>query len=159
MDAEAALDLTAETFAQAYRGRGSFRGSTEVEARAWLLTIARRQIARYLHRGSLDRRVVQRLGIQTPTLDAGQIEEIEHRAGFAALRLALGRELERLSVDQREALRLRVVEERPYEEVAESLGISEATARARVSRALRALAAALELRPLTGSEELWNSSH
>jgi RNA polymerase sigma-70 factor (ECF subfamily) len=88
MDAEAALDLTAETFAQAYRGRGSFRGSTEVEARAWLLTIARRQIARYLHRGSLDRRVVARLGIQTPTLDAGQIEEIERRAGFAALRIA-----------------------------------------------------------------------
>jgi RNA polymerase sigma-70 factor, ECF subfamily len=35
LDAELALDLTAETFAQAFRGRRSFRGSTEMEERAW----------------------------------------------------------------------------------------------------------------------------
>jgi RNA polymerase sigma factor (sigma-70 family) len=157
MDAEAALDLTAETFAQAYRGRGSFRGTTELEARAWLLTIARRQIARCLQRGTMDRRALQRLGIQTPALDVGEAEEIERRAGLAPLRAALGEELERLSRDQREALRLRVVEERPYDEVAQSLGISEATARARVSRGLRALAVALELRPLREGEELWTN--
>jgi RNA polymerase sigma-70 factor, ECF subfamily len=157
MDAEVALDLTAETFAQAFRGRGSFRGSTEAEARAWLLTIARRQIARYLRRGSLDRRLVQRLGIQIPALDAEQIEEIERVAGLGALRVALGSELQRLSDDQREALRLRVVEERSYEEVARSLGVSEATARARVSRGLRALAAALERRQMTGGDELWQN--
>jgi DNA-directed RNA polymerase specialized sigma24 family protein len=36
LDAELALDLTAETFAQAFRGRRAFRGSTEMEERAWL---------------------------------------------------------------------------------------------------------------------------
>src|SRR3954451_1837708 len=111
LDAEAALDLTAETFAQAFRGRRSFRGTTEAEARAWLLTIARRQIARYLRRGALDRRAVERLGIQTPTLEPGDAEEIERRAGLGGLRAALGEELDRLSGDQREALRLRIVEE------------------------------------------------
>ena len=45
LDAELALDLTAETFAHAFRGRRSFRGSTEMEERAWLYAIARRQIA------------------------------------------------------------------------------------------------------------------
>ena len=55
LDGETALDLVAETFAQAFKGRRSFRGSTEVEARAWLLTIARRQIARFLEKGALDR--------------------------------------------------------------------------------------------------------
>jgi RNA polymerase sigma factor (sigma-70 family) len=154
LDADAALDLTAETFAQAFRGRRSFRGTTEPEARAWLLTIARRQIARYLRRGALDRRAVQRLGVQVPQLDDGQAEEIERRAGLAELRTALAAELERLSADQREALRLRVVEERPYDEVARSLGITEATARARVSRGLRALAASLEI---TTYEESWQS--
>jgi RNA polymerase sigma factor (sigma-70 family) len=152
LDPETALDLTAETFAQAFRARQAFRGSTEVEARAWLLTIARRQVGRFLRRGSLDRRALLRVGIQTPVLDVGEAEEIERRAGLASLRAALGAELARLSAEQRDALRLRVVEERPYCEVAQRLGVSEATARARVSRGLRALARALELRALPEGE-------
>ena len=154
LDAETALDLTAETFAQAYRGRGSFRGTTQAEARAWLLTIARRQIARYLRRGALDRRALERLGIEVPGLSAGEAEEIERRAGLEPLRTAVGEELERLDARQRDALRLRVVEQRDYEDVARSLGITEATARARVSRGLRALAGALELRRGDESWEL-----
>jgi len=146
LDPETAVDLCAETFAQAFRGRRSFRGTTEAEARAWLLTIARRQVSRYLKQGVLDRQARDALGIQTPRLHEGEAEEIERRAGLAPLRAALAEELERLGGDQREALRLRVVEERPYPEVATSLGITEATARARVSRGLRALAAALEVR-------------
>ena len=53
LDAETAADLTAETFAQAFRSRRGFRGTTEEEARAWLLTIARRQVAHYLEEGRL----------------------------------------------------------------------------------------------------------
>ena len=152
LDAETAVDLCAETFAQAFRGRRGFRGSTEAEARAWLLTIARRQVARYLKQGALDRRARDAIGLQTPRLQDGEAAEIEERAGLAPLRAALAEELSRLGGDQREALRLRVVEERPYPEVACSLGVTEATARARVSRGLRSLAAALELRALTEGE-------
>jgi RNA polymerase sigma-70 factor (ECF subfamily) len=153
LDAETALDLVAETFAQAFRSRRGFRGVTEVEARAWLLTIARRQIAGYLKKGVLDRRLVQRVGFQVPAMAPDEIADIEHRAGLPALRATLGAELAKLTTEQREALRLRVVEERPYDEVARSLGITEATARARVSRGLRAMSAALEPRRLTGGEE------
>src|SRR3954451_21767001 len=109
LDAEAALDLTAETFAQAFRGRRSFRGTTEVEARAWLLTIARRQVARYLRRGALNRRAIERLGIQIPQLEPGEAEEIEPRASLPQLRVAVAAALEHVGEDQREALRLRVV--------------------------------------------------
>ncbi|MBE2319351.1 RNA polymerase sigma factor [Solirubrobacter sp. CPCC 204708] len=146
LDAETGVDLCAETFAQAFRSRRSFRGATQAEARAWLLTIARRQVARYLKRGALDRRAREALGIVTPVLQEGEAEEIERLAGLAPLRAALAEELARLGGDQREALRLRVVEEQPYPEVARSLGVTEATARARVSRGLRTLAASLELR-------------
>jgi RNA polymerase sigma factor (sigma-70 family) len=149
LEAETAVDLCAETFAQAFRSRQGFRGTTEAEARAWLLTIAKRQIARYLKKGVLDRRAREAIGLQTPQLQDGEAEEIERLAGLATLRQALTEELARLGGDQREALRLRVVEERPYPEVASSLGVTEATARARVSRGLRALAGALELRSLT----------
>jgi len=149
LDAETAVDLCAETFAQAFRSRRGFRGATEAEARAWLLTIARRQVARYLKKGELDRRARAAIGLQTPQLHPGEAEEIEREAGLAPLRAALAEELGKLGCDQREALRLRVVEERPYPEVASSLGVTEATARARVSRGLRALAAALEPQSLT----------
>ena len=63
---------------------------------------------------------------------------------MSQLRAVLRDELERLSEPQRRALRLLALEERPYEEVARRLGVSEQAARARVSRALRALMAALE---------------
>ncbi len=149
LDAEAAVDLTADTFAHAFRGRAGFRGTTEVEARAWLLTIARRQVARYLKRGALDRATLERLGIQVPRPDAAEIEEIERRAELPELRRVVGAELARLNAEQQEALRLRVVEERSYAEIAALLGVGEATVRARVSRGLRALGRALDLRPST----------
>lgn len=148
LEAEAAVDLTAETFAQAYRGRCGFRGDTEVEARAWLFSIARRQISRYLRKGALDRRATEALGIRVPVVDEGDTEEIERRAGLPALRAALAPELARLSEEQQVALRLRVVEERSYEEIADELGVSEQTVRARVSRGLRALGRALETNSL-----------
>ena len=149
LDPEIALDLTAETFAQAFRGRRGFRGTTEVEARAWLLTIARRQIARYLRRGALDRGAIERLGIQVPRLEPGEAEEIERRASLPQLRAAVAAALEHIGDDQREALRLRVVEERSYEQIADILGVNETTARARVSRGLRALQGALDSRAVT----------
>ncbi|MGE5461256.1 MAG: RNA polymerase sigma factor, partial [Solirubrobacterales bacterium] len=52
---------------------------------------------------------------------------------------AIGRAFGILSDEQREALTLRVIEGRSYHEVAESLRITEETARARVSRGLKRL--------------------
>jgi RNA polymerase sigma factor (sigma-70 family) len=152
LDPELALDLTAETFAQAFRGRRSFRGSTQMEERAWLFTIARRQISRYHRRGTVERRALQALGAQVPEAHEDDLRAIEDAAGLDVLRAALGDELARLNGDQRAALQLRVVEERSYPEVADALGVSEQTARARVSRGLRALARALEPRLAAGDD-------
>jgi RNA polymerase sigma factor (sigma-70 family) len=149
LDAETALDITAETFAQAFRGRRGFRGTTEVEARAWLLTIARRQVGRYFRRGALDRSAIARLGIEVPQLEPGEAEEIERRASLPQLRAAVAPALARLGSDQREALRLRIVEERSYAQIAELLGVTEPTVRARVSRGLRALQRAIDVRAIT----------
>ncbi len=139
LDAELALDITAETFAIAYRGRRSFRGDSEAELRAWLLTIARRQLARYLRRGGVERRALQRLGAGVPVVHEDDLREIEDAAGLAELRSVVAAQLAALGGDQREALRLRIVDELPYDEVAAALRVSEQTARARVSRGLRAL--------------------
>ncbi len=150
LDPEVALELTAETFAQAYLGWGRLRGRSREERQAWLYTIARRQLSRYQRRGRVERRALARLGVQTPVAHEDDLALIEERAGIAELRATLGRELARLNVDQRRALELRIVQERPYAEVARDLGISELAARARVSRGLRALGQALEVQLVTG---------
>jgi RNA polymerase sigma factor (sigma-70 family) len=144
LDVEVALDLTAETFAQAWRGWPRVRVDTVAEVDGWLFTIARRQLGRYLRRGKVERRALGRIGVAVPALDDDDIAQIERAAGLAPLRSALGAELMKLSEKQRRAIELRIVEELPYPEVARRLGTTEPTARARVSRALRALAVALE---------------
>jgi RNA polymerase sigma factor (sigma-70 family) len=143
-DPEAAADLMAETFAKAYLSRRRFRGSTEEAARAWLFGIARRRFAMYVRRGKAERRALRRLGLERPQLVDGEYARIEELAGLDAMRATLSEHLSRLAPAQRSALELRVLRELPYPDVAERLGISEQAARARVSRALRALGSALD---------------
>jgi RNA polymerase sigma factor (sigma-70 family) len=144
LDVEVALDLTAETFAQAWRGWSRVRVDNVEEVQGWLFTIARRQLGRYLRRGRVERRALSQIGLSVPALDSDDIVEVERAADLAALRSTLGVELRKLSETQREALQLRIVDELPYPEVARRLGTTETAARARVSRGLRALADALE---------------
>jgi len=143
-DAEAAADLMAETFAKAYLGRRRFRGSTEEDARAWLFGIGRRRFAMYVRRGKAERRALRRLGLERPELVEGEHARIEELAGLDAMRGMLAELVSGLAPAQRRALELRVVRELPYPDVADRLGISEQAARARVSRALRALGSALD---------------
>lgn len=143
-DPDIALELTAETFAQAYVARVRFRGNSEGEAAGWLYKIAQRQLGRYLRKAHVERKALECLGVEPPGLDDQQRERVEELAGLVGVRSELRVELSRLTAAHREALQLRVVEELPYPEVAGRLGVSEQTARMRVSRGLRALAAALD---------------
>ena len=73
-------------------------------------------------------------------------ERIEDLIDLEPLRRTIGTALEGLPEQQRESVRLRVMEERSYEEVARMLDCTPETARARVSRGLRKLAIVLEPR-------------
>jgi RNA polymerase sigma-70 factor, ECF subfamily len=162
-DAEIAVELTAETFALAIGGWRRLGRLTVEQQRAWLFTVARRQLSHYVRRARVERRVIERLGMEVPPVSSDDAAEIERRAGLEELRSVLAEELSRLSGDQREAVRLRVVEECSYEVLSERLGVSEQVARARVSRGLRRLADALEphrtdTRPLQGSPAQEGSS-
>lgn len=144
-DVDVARDLTAETFAQPFEHRHRFRGSTDAEASGWLFGIARHQLSRYARKGVVERKAIERLSIQLPAVNEEDYERIAELAGLAQLRDRVAAVFGELSDDQRDALRLRVIDERPYAEVALTLGISEQTARARVSRALRSLADAIDM--------------
>ncbi len=143
-DGQVALDLVSETFAQAVAGRRRFRGDSDAEATAWLYAIARHQLIGYQRKGRIEMRALQRLGIARQEVDEEELIAIEDAAGIDLLRVSIARGLADLSPDHRDALELRVVQELPYEVVADKLGISEQTARARVSRALRRLEAILQ---------------
>ena len=129
---------------QAYLGRRRFRGASDGEAAAWLYAIARRQLSRYFRTARVERRALERLGLEPPALEDGERARIEELAALDDMRVALRAALGRLPQARRDALELRVIEELPHTEVAGRLGVSEQTARARVSRGLRALAAGLE---------------
>jgi RNA polymerase sigma factor (sigma-70 family) len=143
-DPQVALDLWAETFAHAVAGGRRVRGSSEDEVAGWLYGIARRRLALYYRRGRSERRTLDRLKLERPAADPGVLAEIERRAGLGALRAELGAALTQLSPAVRDAVRMRVVDELPYPDVAGQLGISEQAARARVSRGLATLADLLD---------------
>ena len=139
LDTEVAVDLAAETFAQAFADRRQFRGATREEAIGWVYGIARHQLSGYFKRGAAAQKALNRLGMERPSLPDGEMEELERRAELHALRPLIDDALTRLSPDQRTAVQLRVVREQTYAELAMALGVSEQTARARVSRGLRSL--------------------
>jgi RNA polymerase sigma factor (sigma-70 family) len=138
---EHASDLTAEVFSAALVGAGGFRSQrSDGQANNWLFGILLRKLADFERRGAVERRGRRRLGLREPAMT---VEEFD---GFAAgddRAPSIAAALERLPAPQRDAVRVRVVEERSYEEVAAVLKISEANARKRVSRGLAMLRAEL----------------
>lgn len=77
-------------------------------------------------------------------LGAEDIERAETLIDLEAVGRAVSAAFGELGAEQREALRLRVIEGRSYEEIAGLLDCSRDVVRARVSRGLRRLAAELE---------------
>ena len=144
LDAQVAADLAAETLAEAYASRTRFSDRGEGSATAWLYTIARRQMGHYWRRQRVEDVARRRLGLERLELAPEDVERAEALMDFEQIRGAVSAAFGDLGHDQREALRLRVIEGRSYAEAAQALGCSEDAVRARVSRGLRRLAAELD---------------
>lgn len=137
---ELAADLAGEVFAQALRSVGSYsaeRGS----ARGWLFGIARHTLADAWERGRVEDRARRALSMEPLVLSDSDLERIEALDG-TALEL-----LEGLPSEQRWAIQGRVLEGRPYAELAAELECSQSVVRQRVSRGLRNLRSRLERMP------------
>jgi RNA polymerase sigma-70 factor (ECF subfamily) len=135
----AALDLTAETFAQAWHSLRRFRDMADGSGAPWLFGIARNLLRQYHKHNRIETAARERLGMPLSFAECEDYERVDEREAAKALRPALRGAMEMLPSDQRRALELRVVQQLPYEEVAGRLGCSQNAARLRVSRALRAL--------------------
>lgn len=153
LDPETAAELTAETFAEAFASRATYRDQG-VNGVAWLYGIARHRLGRYFRSGRVDAAARRELGMPERELPPEDYERIEDLVDFAPIREALVEALDTLSDDQREAMRLRVIDELSYAEVAQRLRCTEQSARQRVSRGLRKIALVLQERGMQLSSEV-----
>lgn len=160
-DRQLAADVTAETFAQALLSAGRFRPEVSPDrasALPWLLGIARRLIGRLARRGRVDRAARRRLGVQPLAVVDEDLARVERLVDLGAVRPALLAALEALTPPVRDAVALRVVEQRSYADIGRLLGCSAGAARVRVSRGLAQLArelqanTAMTARPATATE-------
>jgi RNA polymerase sigma factor (sigma-70 family) len=132
--ADAALDLTAETFAQAWAARTRFRDEAGGSAGPWLFGIARNVLSESVRRGRIERAACERLGI-FERLDR-EPAQVEPAVSWLE---GLDDALEALPEAQRSAVELRILGDLDYDAVADVLETTEPAARVRVSRGLAAL--------------------
>ncbi|HZQ65408.1 MAG TPA: sigma-70 family RNA polymerase sigma factor [Gaiellaceae bacterium] len=143
MPAGDASELTAETFAQAALSLRRFRDERNGSARPWLLGIARNLVRTYYERERVERRARERLGMPLRSYEL-DLDGADARLDAERLAPELGDAVRELPESQRQALEQRVLQERPFAEVATTLGCSEVAARIRVSRALDTLSRRLK---------------
>ena len=133
-DREAALDLTAETFAQAWLSRGRFQDLADGSAAPWLYGIARHLLVGSVRRHRLEQSARDRLGI---------LAEADRAEPSDVWLDGLDEALAELAPELKEAVGLRVVHDLSYAELAEAVGTTPGAARVRVHRGLAALRARL----------------
>lgn len=138
--AELAADLTAESFAATLASAERFEPRGDGSATAWLFGIARHVYARSVERQRVEDRARRRLGMPPLALTDELLDRVESAAGAENAEALLAE----LPAAQREALQMRVVDEREYDDIARQLRCSEAVVRQRVSRGLRTLRARTE---------------
>jgi RNA polymerase sigma-70 factor, ECF subfamily len=130
-----AADLWSETWARVVASRTRMRGETRAEHAGFVYTTARNLLADWRRRGVIERRALAQLGIEPLKID----DDPPDLDAPVALPY-----LDGLPDDQREAVRLRVLEELDYTEIAERTGSSEPAVRQRVSRGLKWLRGRLD---------------
>ena len=130
-----AADLTAEVFALAWQSRKRFRDEHRGSALPWLYGIALNVLRSSLRKRRVEHGARERLGLPLSVAHV-DYEAVDDRLSFPS---AVVRAFADLPDADREVLVLRVVEERPYREIADRLHCTPVAARLRVSRSLRRL--------------------
>jgi RNA polymerase sigma factor (sigma-70 family) len=137
-NADAAHDLTAETFAQAWLARHRFRDEAGGSAGPWLFAIARNVLLLSVRRRRLERGACDRLGL----LEERRGSPIQPSEAWLD---GLEDALSDLPDDQRQAIGLRVLADLSYDDIAVALQTTPGAVRVRVHRGLAALRSRLQL--------------
>jgi RNA polymerase sigma factor (sigma-70 family) len=127
-----AEDVTQQTFLNAYRALA--QGTKPRKAENWLFTIAHNEVRRHFRDTRAQRQEVElddELAARTPERAEPSVHDVL-------------RALQHLTPNQRSALVMREFEGRPYAEIAEIMGVSQAALETLMFRARRSLADVLE---------------
>src|SRR5215216_7921646 len=106
----AALDLTAETFAQAWHASRRFKDMADGSGAPWLFGIARNLVRQYHKHNRIETAARERLGLPATGGGCEDYERVDDRIAASSLRPVLEHAVGALPADQRAALELRVVE-------------------------------------------------
>jgi RNA polymerase sigma-70 factor (ECF subfamily) len=140
-DPELSEETTADVFFEIWRNAAAFRGASL--ASTWIFGIAHfKCLEADRRRRRLKRRQVLPANVQfLHRVPDGRdlAEEVEHRAVLRQVEALL----RRLPAEQRATVELALIEGLGYDEIAQRLGVSEGTIKARVARARTRLAAGL----------------
>lgn len=140
-DPEVVADLTAEVFAAAFYAASGYRPSQPTAA-AWLFTIARNALLHSVRKKRVEAKARLRLGIRDAvSFGDDELDRVEAHASDGSWLMEL---LDQLPREQSDAIRARVLDDRPYPEIAADLKTSELVIRKRVSRGLARLRDELE---------------
>jgi len=139
-DRETAADLTAEVFASVMISARRYE-ARHGTANAWLLGISRNVLGHSRRRGRVDDRARRRIGMQPLALDDADLERVD--ATLDEGRRPVSELVQELPALERSALVARIVDERPYADIAAQFHCSETVVRKRVSRGLARLRAQL----------------
>jgi len=144
-DVVMADEITSETFARAWMAVGRIRQPT---VKSYLFTIARNAHTDLLRRAARHRELDENM----PDTRISAQTQMEQTAEVLAVIAAL----QQLPELDRTLLLMRALDEMPYEEIAESLGITVATAKVKVHRArlklMQTRQAWRELAPVPGAK-------
>lgn len=137
---ELAADLASEVFAATLIASRRY-DPTQGSPAAWLLGIAQNKLRESERRRRVEDSARRKLGLEPIAIDDIALERVEELASIDA---DLGALVGGLPEDQREAILQRVVDERPYADIAGDLSCSPSVIRQRVSRGLKTLRSELE---------------
>jgi RNA polymerase sigma factor (sigma-70 family) len=135
-DREVAADLAAEVFAAVLLNAGRYEPQRD-SALPWVIGIARHKLLMSWRRGRVEARARRRLALEPLALDDLDLERVDQLADAGVG--GIEQMLDALPAPEREAVRLRVVDELGYDQIAGRLGCSALVVRKRVSRGLRRL--------------------
>ena len=135
-DAGTAEEILQETWIAVWTSAHRYRGASSV--RAWILGVARRQAHNRLRRR--DPPTVEYDDAPEPVDESTDVEgEVLASAGHDTILAAIGR----LPETHRDVVVLALVEELPYADIAEVVGVPVGTVKSRMAKARRVLAAEL----------------
>jgi RNA polymerase sigma-70 factor (ECF subfamily) len=158
-------DIIQQTFLEAHRSFAQFAGEGPPEWTAWLRTILDRRVALAVREHVLlqkrDLRRERSLDSAPSDTDSGSGPQLEAGHSSPSQRAIRGEEVQRLAAalavlppDQREAVRLRHLENQPLAEIAKHLGRSLAATAGLIKRGMKTLRAELRERdPESGDRD------